>query len=292
MGITLGLLGGGGSILAVPILRYVVGFEAKQAIALSLGVVGITSAIGAVRYWRSGLARLPVAIAFGTFSMVASYGGAKLAQFLTGSLQLLIFSVIMLAAAGSMWRERREDTHTDGAPGSYGPMALLLMGGAGLGVGLLTGLVGIGGGFMILPALVVLLRLPMRVAAGTSLMVIAMNAAAGVIGYAGHVEIPWAFLTGFTAAGIGGIIAGTYLAHQIPPRHLRRGFAVLVLVMALFMLFANRNALARERAMGIDEKLGIAAMTPSAPDRSRHREPKAPLRSKLPHPFPMPPSAP
>jgi uncharacterized membrane protein YfcA len=243
MGVTLGMLGGGGSILAVPILRYVVGLEAKQAVALSLAVVGITSAIGAFGYWRGGHVRLPMAASFGAVSMLGAFGGASIAQWLSGQTQLLIFSVIMLAAAAYLWRTPQGP---EGSTGNrrLGAKELSLAAAAGLGVGIFTGLVGIGGGFMIVPALVVFLKLPMREAAGTSLCVIALNAAAGMAGYAGHVVYPWPLLGAFTAAAVAGIVVGTRLAHRVPASLLRRVFAVLVLVTALAMLYANLSVLA------------------------------------------------
>src|SRR5215211_5313571 len=181
MGLSLGLLGGGGSILAVPILKYVVGFEAKEAIASSLAVVGLTSLFGAIGHWRGGNVSVRVALVFGAVAMAGTYLGARLAVFVSGSAQLALFAAVMLLAAYFMFRENGPDPaeeEPDGrSSGKRMPYALIVV--EGLAVGVLTGLVGVGGGFLIVPALVVLGKVPMREAVGTSLLVIAMNTASG-----------------------------------------------------------------------------------------------------------------
>ncbi|MEE8555534.1 MAG: sulfite exporter TauE/SafE family protein, partial [bacterium] len=167
MGVTLGMLGAGGSIVTVPILRYVVGFEAKEAIALSLAVVGVTSLIGAVGHWRSGHARLGVALPFGVVAMIGAYAGARLAVYFSGDTQLFLFALLMLAAAVSMLRKGSPDKPPPArAEGSRRWTGLALIGVLGFGMGVVAGLVGIGGGFMILPAMVILMRLSMREAVG------------------------------------------------------------------------------------------------------------------------------
>ncbi|MHB1224877.1 MAG: sulfite exporter TauE/SafE family protein [Gemmatimonadaceae bacterium] len=234
IGLSLGVLGGGGSILTVPIFVYVLGFGAKPAIAMTLPVVGTTSLIGAVSHWRQGNVDLRVALIFGAVAMSGAYLGARLAFLLSGTEQLAILGVVMLGAAVSMMRGRPEGDES--LPRR--PMPVIL--GAALAVGMLTGLVGIGGGFLAVPALVLLVRTPMKQAVGTSLLVIAMNSAAGFAGYLGQVEIPWGFLTAFTAMATIGILAGTRLVRHVSQRQLRRGFAVFLLGMAAFVLFQNR----------------------------------------------------
>lgn len=250
MGVTLGLLGGGGSILTVPIFRYVAGFEPKEAIAFSLGVVGATSLIGAWGHWRAGHARLGVAAVFGPVSMAGAYLGARLAAHVAGSAQLMLFGALMLVAAVSMLRgvRRREAERPPerGLSWINGPV----IGALGFGVGVITGLVGIGGGFIILPALVLLMRMPMHQAVGTSLLVMAMNAAAGVWGYWDQVVIPWGYLSVFTAVAIAGILVGTWLIAYITPRHLRTAFAVFLILMGTWILFNNREALLHPTAAG------------------------------------------
>ena len=239
IGISLGLLGGGGSILTVPALVYVLGFDAKQAIAMSLAVVGVSSAIGGIWHWRAGNVNARVALIFGTIAMAGTYLGARLSVFFSGAAQLSLFALVMLAAAFMMLREVPPARRPDEA----GSMAPLLIAVEGLAVGVLTGLVGVGGGFLVVPALVVLGRLPMKEAVGTSLVVIAMKSAAGLAGYVGHVEVDWPFVAAFTAVAVAGTLAGARLGRFVPQAILRRTFAVLLVVVASVILHQNRSLL-------------------------------------------------
>jgi len=241
IGLALGLLGGGGSILTVPVLVYALGVAAKPAIAMSLPVVGLTSLVGAAAHWRLGNVRLPTAAPFGVLAMGGAFVGARLSVFLDGATQLLLLAVVMLAAAVAMlWsrggdgRERSEATS---------PVRWTLLAPVAIGVGVLTGLVGVGGGFLIVPALVLLARVPMRQAVGTSLLVIALNSAAGFGGYIGTIDIDWAFLARFTAVTIAGALVGAAMASRVPVSALRRAFAVFLLVVGGVMLYKNRDAL-------------------------------------------------
>jgi hypothetical protein len=236
IGITLGLLGGGGSILTVPVFVYALGFDAKQAIAMSLPVVGATSLVGALGHWRAGNVNLRTALTFGSIAMAGSFAGARLAALVSGSTQLTLLAVVMLAAAVSMLRSSRRRSAV--AEREHPPLALLAL--VGVGVGVLTGLVGIGGGFLIVPALVVLAGVPMTQAVGTSLLVIAMNAAAGFLGYAGQLSIPWDFVALFTVVAMAGILAGTHLVRFVSQGALERAFAVLLLAAGGLMLYQNR----------------------------------------------------
>jgi uncharacterized protein len=240
VGLALGLLGGGGSILTVPIFVYVLGFGAKEAIAMSLAVVGVTSAFGAVGHWRSGNVNARVALLFGGVAMAGTYLGARLAVFFSGAAQLVLFAVVMLLAAWFMFRDRRPEP-PPGGPLPVMSVPLIVI--EGLAVGVLTGLVGVGGGFLIVPALVLLGRLPMRQAVGTSLVVIAMKSAAGFAGYLGQVEVQWAWMAAFTAVAVLGIVAGTRLVQRVPQAALKRGFAVFLVVMGVFILVQNRDVL-------------------------------------------------
>ncbi|HEU4589212.1 MAG TPA: sulfite exporter TauE/SafE family protein [Gemmatimonadales bacterium] len=241
IGLSLGFLGGGGSILTVPILVYVLGFTAKSAIAMSLPIVGATSLVGAVGHWRAGNVRLQTALLFGLAAMAGAFVGARAAGFLTGAVQLAILAVVMLAAAVSMLRggigSRRDSTHA--AELEAGPALALLLPTA-LGTGVLTGIVGIGGGVLIVPALVLFARVPMRQAVGTSLVVIAMNSVAGAAGYAGRVAVPWSFMAAFTGVAILGIVAGTALVRYVPQAQLKRAFALVLVGVGLFTLYQNR----------------------------------------------------
>lgn len=240
IGLSLGLLGGGGSILTVPILVYVMGFEPKQAIAMSLAIVGTTALVGAQQHWRAGNVDWRVALPFGLVAMGGTYLGARLAVFFSGAAQLALFGGVMLIAAVFMFRDR---TPEDAPPLATGALATILVVAEGLAVGVLTGLVGVGGGFLIVPALVLLARLPMKRAIGTSLLVIAAKSFAGFAGYLGQVEVPWGFLAGFTAVAILGIFAGTRLIRFVSQHRLKQAFAVFLIVMGAFILYRNRTVL-------------------------------------------------
>jgi uncharacterized protein len=238
IGLTLGLLGGGGSILTVPVLVYVLGVAAKPAIAMSLPVVGVTSLAGAALHWRRGNVRVPTALAFGLLAMAGAFAGARLSALLSGAAQLALLAVVMLAAAGAMLRGPR---HPRGDAERAGPPRPALLLPVALGVGVLTGLVGIGGGFLVVPALVLLARVPMRQAVGTSLLVIAMNAASGFAGHLGAVDLDWGFVARFTAAAVAGALVGSALAERVPQGALKRAFAVFLLAVGGFVLYVNRG---------------------------------------------------
>ena len=237
MGTTFGLLGGGGSILTVPIFVYVLGFSPKDAIAMSLAVVGVTGLVGAAGHWRAGNVNLRVAAVFGSVATIGTYAGARLSVLLSGATQLAIFALVMLLAAVFMIRGRRPAAaEPAAAPSPRTAVKLVVV--EGLAVGLLTGVVGVGGGFLIVPALV-LLALPMREAVGTSLAVIALNCAVGFYGYLGQVSLDWRAVALVAGGTIPGMALGVYL-HQLVPQHaLRRGFAVFLLVVGVFILYEN-----------------------------------------------------
>lgn len=242
VGLALGLLGGGGSILTVPIFVYVLGFDAKPAIAMSLAVVGATSLFGAAGHWRAGNVDLRVATLFGAVAMAGTYLGARLAVFFSGAAQLILFAGVMLLAAWFMFRPAKVEVEGR-APASLREMPLALIAAEGLVVGVLTGLVGVGGGFLIVPALVLLGKVPMKQAVGTSLLVIAMKSAAGFLGYLGQVEVAWGFMAVFTTVAVAGILLGTHLVRYVPQAALQRAFAVFLVVMGTFILYQNRAVL-------------------------------------------------
>ncbi len=170
--------------------------------------------------------------------MTGAFGGAKLAVFLSGAIQLVLLGLVMLGAAASMLRGFKGGANDD-APSSTRPVVLAVV---ALSVGVLTGLVGIGGGFLVVPALVLLAAVPMRQAVGTSLVVIAMNSASGFAGYLDTVALDWPILAGFTATAVADALAGTALASRVPQATLKRVFAVFLLAMGGFVLFKNRSA--------------------------------------------------
>lgn len=239
IGFALGLLGGGGSILTVPIFVYILGFEAKTAIAMSLAVVGLTSLAGALNHWREGHVRIRVALVFGTVAMIGTFIGTRLATRMTGAEQLALFAIIMLVAAGFMARRRRPALKPARSAANMSSFAFTAA--EGLVVGSLTGLVGVGGGFLIVPALV-WGGLAMGDAVGTSLLAIAMNCVVGFAGYLGQVSIAWPSIALVTLGTIPGITAGTYTMRFVSPLALRRGFAVLLVGLAAYMLFRNLSA--------------------------------------------------
>ena len=234
IGLSLGLLGGGGSILTVPIFVYVLGFGAKESIAMSLAVVGATSLVGAVNHSREGHVNVRVALIFGAIATIGTYVGTRLATRLSGAEQLAIFAVVMLVAAMVMIRGRRGEPESRAA----GSISVLFTGIRGFVVGTLTGLVGVGGGFLIVPALI-WGGLSMRDAVGTSLLVIAMNCVMGFYGYLGHVQIAWLSIALVTAGTMPGIVTGTYAMRFVSQQALRRGFAMLLFGLAVYMLYRN-----------------------------------------------------
>lgn len=240
IGLSLGVMGGGGSILTVPIFVYVLGIDPKIAIAMSLPVVGATSLIGAVSHWRQGNVKVRTAAMFGLIAMAGAYAGARLSIFLSGSVQLILLAVVMLLAAVSMFRSARRDSRGAlKAVGENRRVGFGLLMPVALGVGLLTGLVGIGGGFLVVPALVLLAHVPMKQAVGTSLLVIAMNSLSGSLGYFGQFTMPWGFMFAFTAVAAAGILAGTRIVRFVPQAALKQGFAVFLVLMGTFIFYKN-----------------------------------------------------
>ncbi|MBV5242278.1 MULTISPECIES: sulfite exporter TauE/SafE family protein [Mycolicibacterium] len=232
VGIALGLLGGGGSILTVPLLAYVAGMDAKQAIATSLLVVGVTSAIGAVSHARAGRVQWRTGLIFGAAGMAGAYAGGLLARFIPGTVLLIGFALMMIATAVAMLRGRKNVQATEGSHRLPVPKILA----EGLLVGLVTGLVGAGGGFLVVPALALLGGLPMPVAVGTSLIVIAMKSFAGLGGYLSSVQIDWSLALAVTAAAVVGALLGARLTSMVNPDSLRKAFGWFVLAMSSVIL--------------------------------------------------------
>ena len=245
VGLSLGVLGGGGSALTVPIFVYVMGFPAKQAIAMSLPVVGATSLAGAVGHWRAGNFDLRAGLIFGALAMVGARVGAALASRVSGATQLTVLGIVMIVAALLMLRRReaREAATAFRRERAHAAMRTAAIAVVGLGVGVLTGLVGIGGGFLFVPALVLLGRLNVKVAIGTSLFVIAASTVAGYLGYRGQVQVPWAVVATFTAVALVGLVTGTRLVPRLSSQALRRLFAYFLILMAAFILYQNRGVL-------------------------------------------------
>jgi uncharacterized membrane protein YfcA len=243
IGAALGLLGGGGSVLTVPIFVYVLGFSPKEAIAMSLAVVAVTSAFGVAHHWRAGTVNIPIAIAFGAVAMLGTLFGVRMGRLVPGTTQLLVFATVMVAAAVFMLRGRQYGPEETGPmTGERPAVSALKVVPAGLLVGTLTGIVGVGGGFLIVPALV-LMRMSIREAVGTSLLVITGTCVVGFLGYLGHVQLNWTAVALVATGTLPGIMLGTYLHQFVPQPALRRGFAAFLVVMAAFIVVENLGPL-------------------------------------------------
>jgi uncharacterized membrane protein YfcA len=238
VGIALGLLGGGGSILTLPILKYVVGMEAHAAVAASLFVVGATSIAAVIPHARAGRVVWRTGLVFGAASMLGAFIAGSFAKLIPAGVLLTLFALMMVVTAVAMLRGKRTpaSAETPSAPTRFGPAAIAKIAVEGLAVGAVTGLVGAGGGFLVVPALVLLGGLPMQAAVGTSLLVIALKSFAGFAGHATQVSLDWPLVLGVTAAALAGSFVGVRAAGRIPAANLRRGFGWFVVVMAVFML--------------------------------------------------------
>jgi uncharacterized membrane protein YfcA len=230
MGLIMGMLGGGGSILTVPLLVYVADLGPREAIATSLVVVGAASAVALIPHARAGRVRWRAGALFAVTGVLGSYGGGRVAQYVPEELLLGGFAVVMLVAAVGMLRDRPPPTACRGPRCAAKTLAL------GAGVGVVTGLVGAGGGFMIVPALTLVVGLPVATAVGTSLLIIALNAAAGVSGHLHGVTLDWGLTGAVVAAAVVGSLVGGALVHRVGSAVLRKGFGALVVVMGLFVL--------------------------------------------------------
>lgn len=232
IGVALGFFGGGGSILTVPLLVYVFGLAPKEAIASSLLIVAIVSVSSALQHARAGNLRLRTGLIFGGAGVVGAYIGGRAAAYIDGGVLLLLFASMMMITAFAMWRRRAKAVPPDEA-GRNVTLRLVLQGTA---VGAFTGLVGAGGGFMIVPALVLWAGLPIGAAVGTSLLVVVMNTLAAFLGYAAHLSVDYRLVSIVGGCGVVGSFAGTALSRVIPPEPLRKTFAVFVLTMASVIL--------------------------------------------------------
>jgi uncharacterized protein len=246
IGISLGLIGGGGSILTVPVLVYLFGIEPVLATAYSLFIVGSTSLVGAFPKYKHGLVNMKTAIIFGLPSIAAvfatrkfivpaiphtvfSVGGFEVTKSL---LMMLLFAVLMVVASVSMIREKAPVYEKPVAQKFNYPLILI----EGIVVGMLTGLVGAGGGFLIIPALVLLSKLPMKQAVGTSLLIIAAKSLIGFTGDLSNYRMDWNLLVVVTVVAIVGIFLGNWLSQKVPADKLKKAFGWFVLVMGIYII--------------------------------------------------------
>lgn len=246
IGLALGALGGGGAVLAVPALVYLLGQTPQGATSASLVIVGATSAISALHHTRSGHVRWRIGLTFAAAGIPASFAGTALNAAVDGPVILIAFSAVMAVSAASMlWRTRstRRTVPVDGAGAEKPPSSrrtrtvrALKVVGAGLTVGLLTGFLGVGGGFVIVPALVATLGFTMPAAVGTSLVIISLNSGVSLLARVGSNHFDWTVIAPFTLAAILGSFAGKTLAARLPARALMRVFAALLLAVAAYVV--------------------------------------------------------
>ena len=250
-GVVLGLFGSGGSIIAMPALMYLLHVEPKSAIAMSLGVVAITATVSGLDNWRRGLVDVRVAAVFGLFGVAGTFAGARLGLLTPVVIQLGLFALVMYAAAWRMLKPVKVVAPA-GEVVSIGGGAAALGGCSdffspcmghialhGIGVGVLTGLVGVGGGFLIVPALVLLSGIPMKQAVGTSLVIVAAKSYAGFVGYMGGVPIDYVLMSAFTAVTVLGSFVGTHLAGRISQAALKKAFAWFLVCVATYILLKS-----------------------------------------------------
>ena len=246
IGLSLGLLGGGGSILTVPALVYLFGVDPVLATAYSLFIVGSTSLVGAFPKYKNGEINLKTAIIFGIPSIIAVYATRAFivpaipsevftvgAFIVTKSLlMMMIFAVLMVFASVSMIRDNKKQNTEEGEQVFNYPMILL----EGAVVGVLTGLVGAGGGFLIIPALVIFSKLPMKQAVGTSLLIIAAKSLFGFTGDLGKQTMDWQLLISVTVLAIIGVFIGNALGKKVSANSLQKGFGWFVLIMGIYII--------------------------------------------------------
>ena len=247
IGISLGLIGGGGSILTVPVLVYLFGLQPLVATSYSLFVVGSTSLVGAINNFKKGLVNVKAALLFGSSSIATVFLTRKFFVPLipkniitikgidiTESLVVMVlFAFLMLLSSVSMIRSKKMETKQTECKSCYRFTKLI---GYGIAIGLVTGLLGAGGGFLLIPALVFLFKMPMKQAIGTSLLIIALNSLIGFAGDLGHFSIDWLFLSRITIIAVAGILLGGVIGKKMHGDKLKKGFGWFVLAMGIFIL--------------------------------------------------------
>jgi uncharacterized membrane protein YfcA len=233
IGLSLGLVGGGGAIIAVPVLVYVLGESVKQATTASLVIVGATALVGTFDHGRRGRVRVRLALALGAGGALGALVGTTLNRLANPDTILFLFAFVLLAAAYAMLRSGEEPQRERRRRAAEIWLRALP---AGAGAGVLTGFFGVGGGFLIVPLLVLLFGLPIKAAVGTSLLVIALTSAAALTAHVATGAFDWAVAVAFTAGGVAGALAGSRVSAHVPAVRLREAFALLVTALAAVLL--------------------------------------------------------
>lgn len=236
IGLSLGLIGGGGSIITVPVLVYALNVAPYDAVGMSLAVVGVTSLIGSFLHWRRGTLQMKTAFIFGSAGIFGALAGSPLTKMLSPAALMLAFAGLMFVVAILMLQKKtgdEVDVVSTNVPSIWKALAV------GFGVGVLTGFLGVGGGFLIVPALVMFGGLSIKDAIGTSLFVIFLNCVAGFAGHASQNHFNWNLTALVTLLAGGGAIAGTMLSHRVAAQKLQKVFAMFVLTVAVLLIGAN-----------------------------------------------------
>lgn len=246
VGFSLGLIGGGGSILTVPLLVYVIGESVTSAIGTSLAIVGLNALFGFFGHWRQHRVRLKTGVGFGLAGVAGAFAGAWFGHLLPGKQVLFLFALLMIVAAIGMLRRqgsRMIGEEQSAFQDTYGTTEWIKVILSGVVVGILTGFFGVGGGFVIVPALVVVLGMPMHLAVGTSLLIIAINSGAGLVAHLQYSGIDVITTLLFGVGGLLGVLLGTALAGRVREARLRQIFAYGMVAVALYLLYQNHSAL-------------------------------------------------
>ncbi|MCW2592298.1 MAG: hypothetical protein JWQ86_4725 [Mycobacterium sp.] len=246
VGIALGLLGGGGSTLTVPLLAFVAGLDARHAITTALLVVGVTSAVGSVAHARSGRVQWRAALLLGPTGMAGAYLGGRLALYVPGSISMGVFAVIMIVSATVLLNDRRNAEATT-EPHLPGVKTAVL----GISVGVVSGMTGAGGGFLLVAVLALVGGLALPIAVGTSLVIVTMHCVAALAGRLSGEHVDWQLAVMVTAAAVIGSLIGERMTPKIDPRILRTAFGVLVLLMASVVIAREAGPTFGPAAAGI-----------------------------------------
>lgn len=253
IGLILGTTGGGGSLLAIPLLVYGVGVEARAAAAMSLVVVAGSALVGVYQRRDSGTIKIRAALVFSAVGAVGAWWGAFGHRFVRNETALLLFGLLMIVAVWQMWR--RDSELPEPAPETscaerFPRSCWIKVSAIGFPVGLLTGFFGVGGGFIIVPALAMVLGFPARMAVGTSLLIVVLISVGGLVGHLQASEVDWPLTAVLLLGGALGMTGGSWVAYHLPPEILTKSFAAVTLAVAIWLILQNGISLFRGVAGG------------------------------------------